>query len=183
MRICIILIFLLIVETANNYLPVFVSEKCSLTLVDKINIWSQSITELTIPPEQFAKYCIVVFWCESGLEKNNHNGSQQSLFQMTLGTRNALGISSLEDCTEEELLDYYYVYLKATKKLHLVKTCLDLYVLNAAPSRFHFRNLLTVKGNLIYLDYDKNNYITRQDLLQHQIKRCKESKFIQLLAR
>ena len=181
MKILLTISILLWTISISNHRSEIKYEVCEHTLVDKINMWSQTITELTIPKEQFAKYCMIVFWCESGLNKYSKNGAQQSLFQMTSKTRIALGIPDLQDCTEEELLDYYYVYLKATKKLHLVKTCLDLHVLNAAPSRFHYNNLLTVRGALRFIDYDKNNIITKQDLLRFQEKRCKESRFIQLL--
>lgn len=181
MKILLTISVLLCAISISNYKSEIKYEECDYTLVDKINNWSKTITELTIPPEQFAKYCIIVFWCESGLNRRAKNGAQQSLFQMTNNTRTALGIPDLQDCTEEELLCYYYVYLKATKKLHLVKTCLDLHVLNAAPSRFHCNNLLSARGALKFIDYDKNNIITKQDLLQFQEKRCRESRFIQLL--
>jgi len=79
------------------------------------------------------------------------------------------------------VLDYYYLYLKQTKKLHLVKSALDLHVLNAAPSRFNQKILLHVRGNLKYLDYDKNKIINREDLAEFQLRCCRESAFLQCL--
>lgn len=155
--------------------------QCEHTLVDKINMWAKNVKEITIPSEEFAKYCIIVFWCESRLNKNNHNGTQQSLFQITKRNRELLSIPELHDCTEEEVLDYYYLYLKQTKKLHLVKSALDLHVLNAAPSRFNQKILLHVRGNLKYLDYDKNKIINREDLAEFQLRCCRESAFLQCL--
>lgn len=154
---------------------------CEYTLVDKINMWAKGVKEITVPPEQFAKYVMIVFWCESRLNKNNHNGTQQSLFQITKRNRELLGIPELDDCTEQEVLDYYYLYLKETKKLHLVKSALDLHVLNAAPSRFNKETLLHVRGNLKYLDYDKNKIINRKDLAEFQLRCCRESAFLQCL--
>lgn len=155
--------------------------ECEKTIIDEINEWSLDVKGLTIPPEEFAKYCIIVFWCESGLNKNSMSGTQQSLFQITKKNRIQLGIPELQDCTEREILDYYYLYLKQTKKLHLVKSALDLHVLNAAPSRFNYERLLHAKGNLKHIDYDKDQIITRKDLAEFQLRRCKESAFLQLL--
>lgn len=147
-----------------------IEKKEEQSLEDKIQKFAKSLEcEISVHPDTFATYIIKVFWSESRF-KNIESDNQQSYFQITESTRKYLNIESLKNATDEQILNAYEKYLKATKKLKYVKSSVDLHVLNVAPSNFFKKKLLTVKGKLRYLDFNKNQIIDREDLLIFQKK-------------
>ncbi len=143
---------------------------------------------LTIDPYEFAIASMIVHYAESNLKPNaygkgiNTASSQIGVFQLTEATRQALNIPKLDSLTLSEQLLYYEKYLRNCNKRYLaaVKNSIDLHILHFAPSRYNKTILSRVTNKyLAALDLNKDNVITKEDLLKFQIKRAKNNNQIQ----
>lgn len=141
------------------------------------NLFNQAL--IKVPIDTFAKWCVIVAWCESNLNTKAHNGSQQGICQLTRKTRKYLRIpDNILDQTLARQVYYHYLYLTecSLKILKGVRSSEDLHFLNLKP--FGERKLKVSKKTKA-LDFDNDGYITPNDLRLFQLKRIKENSVIE----